>query len=38
MWPKNKKIERKAINLSMKPEEDWNELKDITIVGHYGNY
>lgn len=35
-WPKHKAIERKAINLSMLPEDDWLILKDIRIVGYYG--
>lgn len=35
LWPKNKNIERKAINLNMKPEADWLKLENITIVGSY---
>lgn len=37
MWPKNKSLERKAIKLSMNPEEDWMKY-EVRIVGHYGTY
>lgn len=36
LWPRNKNMERKAINFYMKPEADWIKLDNINIVGFYG--
>lgn len=35
IWPK-KTLERKAINLQMKPENDWIKYTIVKVVGYYG--
>lgn len=38
MWPPTKNMERKAIKLSMRPENDWICYNDVRVVGYYGKY
>lgn len=35
-WPKSKTIEKKAINLQMKPENDWKQYTIVKVFGYYG--